>query len=112
MDMKTLEEMGQSVAPLNKRLVLLKDIGEEKTNTGVFIPEGGRKKFNSGVIIKCAEDCNTDISMGMRVGYQTYAGVDMSIITDGAEHSVVLLCQEDLTMILHGGAKVGVADQS
>lgn len=105
MNNEEMKALADKIEPVNKRIVVLRDTGDEMIGD-IHIPEAGRRKFNSGVIISKSEDCDL-VSVGVRIGYQPFAGVQMDLTGDGEQvHSVVVLRQEDITMILKDGIRV------
>lgn len=95
------------IDPLNEQVVILKDVGAGKTGAGLFLPESGKAKFKSGIVIAAAPDCtNTSVQPGVRVGYQRHAGADMTIVHGGARHDILVVNEGSLTMILKNDARL------
>jgi co-chaperonin GroES (HSP10) len=102
-----IEEIAKIVDPLNQQVVILKDESESRTETGLYIGEGAKAKFKSGVIVALADDCkNTALASGVRVGYQRHAGADMSIVTKSGSHNIVVMNEGSLTMVIKTEAKL------
>ena len=86
------------IRPLHDRVVLKRIEGEEKTKSGIIIPESAKEKPLEGEIVaagngKILEDGsirNLDVKVGDRVLFSKYAGTEVKL--DGEE---LLMMRED-----------------
>ena len=86
------------IRPLHDRVVLKRLEGEEKTKSGIIIPESAKEKPLEGEIIaagngKILDDGsirNLDVKVGDKVLFSKYAGTEIKI--DGEE---LLMMRED-----------------
>lgn len=77
------------IKPLADRVLLRVDQAEEKTASGLFIPQTAQEKTNQGVIISLGEEAkdNLVIKIDDKVMYDKYAGTPIQI--DGVEHLII-----------------------
>ncbi|MDF1564682.1 MAG: co-chaperone GroES [Deltaproteobacteria bacterium] len=86
------------IRPLHDRVVLKRIEGEEKTKSGIIIPDSAKEKPLEGEIVaagngKILEDGtvrNLDVKVGDRVLFSKYAGTEIKL--DGEE---LLMMRED-----------------
>ncbi len=95
--MATATKTKTSLKPLDDRIVILPNKAEEKTKSGIYIPEGAKEKPLMGKVVAVGPGKMTDdgnrAELGVKVGdivvYGKYAGTEIDI--DGAEH---MICRE------------------
>lgn len=86
------------IRPLHDRLIVERIEGEEKTASGIFIPDSAKEKPQRGKVMsvgkgKIREDGTvqpTDVKAGDSILFGKYAGTEIKI--DGAEY---LIMRED-----------------
>lgn len=83
------------IKPLDDRVLIKPDKAEEKTKTGIYLPEAAKEKPMSGKIValgpgKLTDDGNRakmTIKKGDTVVFGKYAGTEVEI--DGDQHMIV-----------------------
>jgi chaperonin GroES len=79
--------------PLKDRVIITQDKAEEKTASGIFIPESAQEKPQKGTVIAVSD--NSELKTGDRVIYQKYGGEKLEI--DNTEY--VLLKENDILLV-------------
>ncbi|HCD32777.1 MAG TPA: co-chaperone GroES [Phycisphaerales bacterium] len=95
--MATATKTKTSLKPLDDRIVILPNKAEEKTKSGIYIPEGAKEKPLMGKVVAVGPGKLTDegnrAELGVKVGdivvYGKYCGTEIDI--DGDEH---MICRE------------------
>lgn len=93
--MATATASKTSVRPLDDRILVLPDPAEEKTKSGIFLPEGAKEKPMTGKVTAAGpgklSDTGTRTALSVKVGdtvlYGKYAGTEIEI--DGTKHLIV-----------------------
>ncbi|TVR33734.1 MAG: co-chaperone GroES [Spirochaetaceae bacterium] len=76
------------IQPLGDRVLLKTEKEEEKTKSGLYIPETAQEKTQSGVVVAIGDDKDViKVKTGDKVMYDKYAGTSIKI--DGVEHLIV-----------------------
>ena len=76
------------IQPLGDRVLLKTEKEEEKTKSGLFIPETAQEKTQTGVVVAIGDDKDViKVKAGDKVMYDKYAGTNIKI--DGVDHLVV-----------------------
>ena len=76
------------IQPLGDRVLLKTEKEEEKTKSGLYIPETAQEKTQSGVVVAIGDDKDViKVKTGDKVMYDKYAGTTIKI--DGVEHLIV-----------------------
>lgn len=76
------------VQPLGDRVLLKPDTGEEKTSSGLFIPQTAQEKTQTASVVAVGDDSETiTVKAGDRVMHDKYAGTQVKI--DGNDHLIV-----------------------
>jgi chaperonin GroES len=81
--------------PIEHILVKIQ-VGEEKTASGILIPQTAQEKTQEGVVIAIGDDESIKIKKGDHIMYDKYAGKAIKI--DGEEH--LILKMEDILAII------------
>jgi chaperonin GroES len=85
------------IKPLGDRVLVKIEEVEEKTASGIFIPQTAQEKTQSGVVTAVGDDEDViKVKPGDKVMYDKYAGT--SIKVDGAEH--LLLSMGDILAVI------------
>ncbi|MHA7814041.1 MAG: hypothetical protein ACX94C_11710 [Phycisphaerales bacterium] len=97
--------LGETIKPKNCRVIVVRDV--EKEREILHVPEEMRERFNSGVIVAVAPDCDSGYEAGQRVAFQKWGGINQeAVLHDGTVLEFVSIRQEELTMEVRGGAFV------
>ncbi|TVR03945.1 MAG: co-chaperone GroES [Spirochaetaceae bacterium] len=76
------------ISPLGDRVLLKTEKEEEKTKSGLFIPETAQEKTQTAVVVAIGDDKDViKVKVGDKVMYDKYAGTIIKI--DGVEHLIV-----------------------
>jgi len=85
------------IKPLGDRVLLMIQKEEEKTKSGLFIPETAQEKTQTGVVKAIGDDTEAiTVKVGDKVMYDKYAGTTIKV--DGAEHLIVKM--QDLIAVV------------
>ena len=84
-----------NVRPLEDRILVLPDVAEEKTKSGIYLPEGAKEKPMTGKVVAVGNGKLSDkgertplsVKLGDNVLYGKYAGTEIEI--DGVKHMIV-----------------------
>jgi len=76
------------VKPIGDRVLLSIEQGEEKTKSGLFIPQTAQEKTQTGVVVEVGDDKDAiTVKKGDRVMYDKYAGTAIEL--DGKDHLII-----------------------
>ncbi|TVQ40982.1 MAG: co-chaperone GroES [Spirochaetaceae bacterium] len=76
------------IQPLGDRVLLKTEKEEEKTKSGLYIPETAQEKTQTGVVVAIGDDKDViKVKNGDKVMYDKYAGTNIKI--DGVDHLIV-----------------------
>lgn len=76
------------VKPIGDRVLLSIEEVEEKTASGLFIPQTAQEKTQTGVVVEVGDDEDAiKVKKKDRVMYDKYAGTQVEI--DGKEHLII-----------------------
>jgi chaperonin GroES len=94
--------------PLGDRVVLKPVEREEKTKSGIVLPDTAREKPQEGEIIAAGPGRlhegkreTMDVKVGDKVLYAKYAGTEFKLEDD----EVLILSEKDILAVLENGAK-------
>lgn len=93
--MATATKSKTNVKPLDDRVLIKPQEAEEKTASGIFLPEGAKEKPMTGTVVavgpgKLSDDGKRtalSVSKGDVVLYGKYAGTEIDI--DGTQHMIL-----------------------
>lgn len=92
-----------SIKPLNDRVVVKAEAAEEKTSSGLYIPDSAKEKPQRGTIVAVGQgrvENGTKIDMTVKEGdtvlYGKYAGTEITI--DGEE--LLIMRESDILGII------------
>ena len=91
--------MGLSIRPLADRVVIEPAAAEEKTASGIIIPDTAKEKPQKGKVVAVGpgkKDEPTSVKEGDVVLYGKYAGTDISI--DGSDY--LIMRESDIFAVL------------
>jgi chaperonin GroES len=76
------------VKPIGDRVLLTIEEVEEKTKSGLFIPQTAQEKTQTGVVIAVGDDKEAiTVKNGDRVMYDKYAGTTIEL--NGKDHLII-----------------------
>ena len=76
------------VKPIGDRVLLSIEEGEEKTKSGLFIPQTAQEKTQTGVVVAIGDDEEAiKVKTGDRVMYDKYAGTTIEL--NGKDHLII-----------------------
>ncbi len=83
------------IRPLQDRIIVLREDGEETTSGGIIIPDSAKEKPQEGKVIavgngKVNEDGKVqplDVKKGDKILFSKYAGTEVNI--EGEEHLII-----------------------
>ncbi|TVQ23452.1 MAG: co-chaperone GroES [Spirochaetaceae bacterium] len=76
------------VKPIGDRVLLSVQQVEEKTSSGLFIPQTAQEKTQTGTIVAVGDDKEViTVKKGDKVMYDKYAGTSIEI--DGKDHLII-----------------------
>ncbi len=85
------------VKPLSDRVLIKTEVMEEKTASGLFIPQTAQEKTQTGVVVEVGDDKEMiKVEVGQKVMYDKYAGTAVTI--EGEDH--LLLRMSDILAII------------
>lgn len=67
------------VQPLGDRILLKTEKEEEKTKSGLYIPETAQEKTQTGEVVAVGDDEDIKVKVGDKVMYDKYAGTMVKI---------------------------------
>ena len=84
-----------TITPLDDRLVVLPDTAEDRTTSGIFLPEAAKEKPQTGKVVAAGPGKLTDageraalsVNKGDTVLFGKYAGTEIDI--EGVEHKIL-----------------------
>ena len=84
-----------TITPLDDRVVVQPTEAEDRTTSGIFLPEGAKEKPMTGKVVaagpgKLADDgtrTNISVKKGDTVVYGKYAGTEVEL--DGVKHMII-----------------------
>ena len=76
------------VKPIGDRVLLSIEEGEEKTKSGLFIPQTAQEKTQTGVVVEVGDDKDAiKVKKGDKVMYDKYAGTALEF--DGKDYLII-----------------------
>jgi chaperonin GroES len=82
--------------PINDRVVVRPAAAEEKTKSGIIIPDTAKEKPQKGEVIAVGPDVKMSVSKGDQVLYGKYAGQEFHM--DGEDY--LIMREDDILIIL------------
>lgn len=85
------------IQPLADRVLVKIEEVEEKTASGIFIPQTAQEKTQTAVVVAVGDDKDViNVKPGQKIMYDKYAGTSVKV--DGNEH--LLLRMSDILAII------------
>lgn len=75
------------IKPIGERILVKIQEGEEKTASGIIIPQTAQEKTQEGVVVAVGDDESIKVKENDRIMYDKYAGTALKI--DGVEHLIL-----------------------
>ena len=76
-----------TVKPLGDRILVKMEKEEEKTSSGLYIPETAQEKTQIGAVVAVGDDEEIKVKNGDRVMYDKYSGTTIKI--DSEDHLIL-----------------------
>ncbi|MFW5800991.1 MAG: co-chaperone GroES [Spirochaeta sp.] len=76
-----------NIKPLGERVLLKTEVAEEKTKSGLYIPQTAQEKTQTGVVIAIGDSDEIKVKVGDKVMHDKYAGTGITI--EGVDHLIV-----------------------
>ena len=77
----------KKIQPLQGNVLIEQSASEEKTASGIIIPDSAKEKPTDGIVVSLAADASDQIVVGDRVIYKKYGGTEISF--EGKEYMIV-----------------------
>ncbi len=84
------------VNPIGDRVLIKLEEMEEKTASGIFIPQTAQEKTQSGIIEAVGDDESVTVKVGQKVMYDKYAGTTITV--DGTD--MLLVRMSDIMAVI------------
>ena len=76
------------IKPIGDRVLVKMEEVEEKTASGIFIPQTAQEKTQTGVVVEIGDDKDAiTVKKGDKIMYDKYAGTTVAI--DGEDHLIM-----------------------
>jgi len=85
-----------SIRPLGERVVVEQKQAEQKTASGIIIPDSAQEKPSQGTIVAIGSSKEIEVKVGDEVIYGKYAGTEITI--DGRK--LLVMKQEEILAVL------------
>jgi chaperonin GroES len=85
-----------NIKPIGERVVVKPSETEEKTVSGIYIPDSAKEKQNSGEIVAVGKIEDEEIKVGDKVLYSKYAGTEVEF--DGDKY--IILEKNDILAVI------------
>ena len=82
--------------PLGDRVLLKTEVTEEKTKSGLYIPQTAQEKTQTGVVVAVGDSDDIKVKAGDRVMHDKFAGTAVTI--DDEDH--LLVKAEDILAVV------------
>ena len=101
-----MSETSTNIRPLHDRILVRRVEAENKTPSGLFIPDNAKEKPVEGLVIAAGNGVLTedgtrvplDVKAGDRVLFSKYSGTEVKVVLDGGEH--LILREDDVLAVL------------
>lgn len=84
------------IIPLGERVLVKTKAVEEKTSSGLFIPQTAQEKTQIATVVAIGDDENIKVKAGDQIIHDKYAGTQ---VKDGNEEYLVLNYQDILAIV-------------
>jgi len=86
------------ITPLNKRVVVKRDLSEEVTAGGLYLPDSAKEKVPRGTIVALATECDLALEVGQTVLFHDRAGYKVEL--DDSKDDYLVLNELDLIGVI------------
>ncbi len=102
---KTKAKTTTDIRPLHDKIIVRRDEAAERTDAGIFIPEAGKERPKTGVILAVGDgQLNTEtgeripltVTKGDRVIFTSYAGTEVKLDSD----ELLIMSESDILGIV------------
>lgn len=83
-----------NIRPLNMRVVVKQDAAEEKTASGLYIPDSAKEKPQTGIVVAISNI--TSLAVGEKVIYGKFTGTEVEL--DGENY--LILKESDIFAVI------------
>jgi chaperonin GroES len=83
------------IKPIKDRVAIKQDEAQDKTMSGLILPDSAKEKPLSGEVIAVGPQCK-EVEVGEKVYYQKYRGTEVD--QDG--DTIILMREEDILAII------------
>jgi chaperonin GroES len=95
-----------TIRPLHDRILVKRLNAEDKTPSGLFIPDSAKEKPVEGLVVavgdgtlnKAGARIPLEVKAGDRVLFAKYSGTEVKVMLDGGEH--LILREDDVLAVL------------
>lgn len=89
-------EIKMKIIPLNDRVLLKSAKIEERTASGLFIPQASQEKTQIAEVIAIGSDKDIPVKVGQKVLHEKYVGTE---VKDGGEDYLLVKAEQILAII-------------
>lgn len=75
------------IKPLGERVLLKAEVAEEKTKSGLYIPQTAQEKTQTGIVAAVGESEDIQVKVGDKVMHDKYSGTAVNI--EGEDYLIV-----------------------
>ena len=86
-----------NIKPLGNRVLILTEEAVEKTQSGIYLPEGAKEKPQTGEVIAIGTSDEIEVEVGAKVLYQKFAGTK---VEDNQKQKFLLIEQTDIMAVV------------
>jgi chaperonin GroES len=80
------------IRPINGRILVKPLEAQDKTSTGLYIPDTAKEKLHEGEVIAIAKDATDEVIVGDHIIYKEFSGTGVEI--EGEDY--ILLMEDDI----------------
>ena len=86
-----------NIKPLGNRVLISLEEAVEKTNSGIYLPEGAKEKPQAGEVIAIGSAEEIEVKVGDKVLYQKFSGTK---VKDNNDQELLLIEQTDILAVI------------
>jgi len=91
-----LRNMTINIKPLGERIVVKPQEAEEKTSSGIYLPDSSKEKQNKGEVVAIGKIEDSEIKVGDTVLYPKFSGTEIEY----DDEVYIILDKSDLLAII------------